>query len=162
MKYANKLVATVAILSTLLTLGCGGGEDPSPDGVPGEVLAATWEQDEPGDVTGGPAAADFTNFRITISTTTTPGELNYSTQNNGNTLVFPNSGTFTLPEGAVFSPGVAVQVAQNDGKTVDLSLTADDQLRMVVLVNENSSIPHGNSRTAEISGTYTFLLDKAE
>ena len=162
MKYANKLVATVAVFSLVLTLGCGGGEDPTPGGVPGETLVATWVQDEPGDVTGGPAAADFTAFEITINTTNTPGELSYSTRNNGNALVFPNSGTLTLPENATFSPGVSVQATQSDGTPVDLALTADNQLRMVVEVASDSSIPTDNSRTAEIGGTYTFLLDKQE
>lgn len=161
MKYANKLVATVAVFSLLLTLGCGGGEDPGPDGVPGAAIVATWVQDDAGDVTGGPAAADFTNFEITISTTTTPRELSYTTRNT-NTLVFPNSGKFILPENAAFTPGVAVQVTQTDGTTVDLTLTADNQLRMVVFVESNSSIPTENSRIAEIGGTYTFLLDKQE
>ena len=162
MKYANKLVATVAVFSLLLTLGCGGGDDnPTPGEVPGEAIAATWVQNEAGDVTGGPAAADFTNFEITISTTTTPGELDFSARNT-NTLVFPNSGTFILPENATFAPGVAVQVTQRDGREVDMTLTADNQLRMVFLVDSNSSIPTDNSRVAEIGGTYTFLLDKQE
>ena len=161
MKYANKLAATVAVFSLLLTLGCGGGEEPTPDGVPGEAIAATWVQNEPGDVTGGPAAAEFTAFEITINTTNTPGELSYTAQNT-NTLVFPNSGTLTLPENATFSPGVSVQATQSDGTPIELALTADDQLRMVVEVASDSSIPTDNSRIAEIGGTYTFLLDKKE
>ena len=161
MKYANKLVATVAIFSMILTLGCGGGEDPTPEGVPGEVLAATWAQDDAGDVTGGPAAEDFTAFEITISTTTTPGVLDYTTQGT-NTLIFPNRGTFTLPENPNFAPGNTVQVTREDGKDIDVTVTADNQLRMVFIVDANSSIPTDNSRTAEIGGTYTFLLDKKE
>ncbi len=161
MKYANKLVATVAVFSLLLTFGCGGGEDPGPDGVPGEAIVATWFQNEAGDVTGGPAAADFTAFEITISTTTTPGRLDYTTQGT-NTLIFPNKGTFTLPENPAFTPGSTVQVTREDGKAVDVTVTADSQLRMVFLVDSNSSIPTENSRIAEIGGTYTFLLDKRE
>ncbi len=161
MKYANKLVATVAVFPLLLTLGCGGDDSPTPDGVPGEALVATWVQDESGDVTGGPAAADFTNFEITINTTNTPGELDFSARNT-NTLVFPTSGTLMLPENATFAPGVAVQVTQEDGRKIDMTLTADNQLRMVFTVDSNSSIPHDNSRVAEIGGTYTFLLDKKE
>lgn len=159
MKYANKLVASVAVFSLLLTLGCGGGEDPTPDDVPGEAIAATWVQDEAGNVTGGPAAADFINFEITISTTTTPGVLDYTTQNT-NTLIFPNSGTFTLPDDPNFSTGA--QVLRDNDVQVDVALVGDNQLRMIFLVNSNSSIPTDNSRTAEIGGTYTFLLDKKE
>lgn len=161
MMYANKLVATVAVFSLLLTFGCGGGEEPTPDGVPGEALAATWVQDEAGDVTGGPAAEDFTAFEITISTTTTPGVLDYTTQGT-NTLVFPNRGTFTLPENPNFAPGNTVQVTRDTDKAVDVTVTADNQLRMVFIVDSNSSIPTDNSRVAEIGGTYTFLLDKKE
>ena len=159
MKYANKLVATVAIFSMILTFGCGGGGDPTPEGVPGEALAATWVQDDAGDVAGGPAAEDFTAFEITINTTTTPGILDYTTQNT-NTLIFPNSGTFTLPENPNFSTGA--QVTRDNEVQVDIALTASGQLRMVFLVDSNSSIPHNNGRTAEIGGTYTFLLDKQE
>ena len=159
MKYPNKLVATVAIFSMILTLGCGGGEDPTPEGVPGEVLAATWAQDDAGDVTGGPAAEDFTAFEITISTTTTPGVLDYTTQGT-NTLIFPNRGTFTLPENPNFSTGA--QVTREDGKAIDVSITSDNQLRMVFTVDSNSSTPTDNSRVAEIGGEYIFVLDKKE
>lgn len=155
MKYANKLVATVTILSTLLTLGCGGGEDPGPDGVPGENLVATWEQ---GTITGE-AAETFEDFSITINTTNTPGQLNYTTRNT-NTLVFPNSGTFTLPDNPNFSTGA--QVTRDNDVQVDVTLTADDKLRLEFTIDSNSSIPTENSRTAQIDGPYTFLLDKQE
>lgn len=155
MKYASKLIATIAIFSMLLTFGCGGGEDPAPGGVPGETLVATWVQ---GTITGA-AAETFEDFSITINTTNTPGELTYTTQNT-NTLVFPNSGTFILPENPDFSTGA--QVSRDNEVQVDITLTPENKLRLEFAINSNSSVPTNNSRTAQIDGPYTFLLDKQE
>ncbi|MGB3778355.1 MAG: hypothetical protein WA960_08340 [Tunicatimonas sp.] len=156
MKYANKLVASVAVFSLLLTLGCGGGDDnPTPSEVAGENLVATWVQ---GTITGA-AAETFEDFSITINTTNTPGELNYSTQNT-NTLIFPRNGTFTLPENPNFTTGA--QVTRDNDVQVDVTLLNDNQLRLEFTIDSNSSVPTENSRTMQVDGEYVFTLDKQE
>ena len=156
MKYTNKLLATIAALSLLVIIGCSGGEDPpgpgTEDEIPGEEITGTWVQ---GTITG-PAQETFTDFSIAIGTTSTSGQLSYTTQNT-NTLVFPSSGTFTLPDNPNFDNGA--QVTREDGVKVDISLV-NNQLRMVLTVDADSSVPSDNSRVAEVSGEYTFLLDK--
>ena len=156
MKYANKLFAAITTLSLLGMIACGGGEDPTPgtgeDKVPGEEITFKWVQ---GTITG-PAADTFEDFSISIGTTSTAGRLSYTTENT-NTLVFPNSGTLTLPENPNFTSGA--QVTREDGVPVDVKLV-DGKLEMKLTVDPDSSVPAGNSRVAEVSGQYTFLLDQ--
>lgn len=164
MKYANKLVSTFAAFSLLFMIACGGGDDsptpnPGDDGdggdgeVPGAAITGTWVQG----TIDGPAADEFTDFSITINTTSTEGTLSYTTLNT-NTLVFPASGNFTgIPADADFTS--TVQVTNGD-TPVDITLVNDDQLRMVFTIEADSGVPTDNSRTAEVAGEYTFLLDR--
>lgn len=156
MKYTNKLLATIAALSLLIMVGCSGGEDPpgpEPENkIPGEEITGKWVQ---GTITG-PAEETFTDFSITIGTTSTSGQLSYSTQNT-NTLVFPSQGTFTLPDSPNFDSGA--QVTREDGVPVDIRLV-NGALEMKLTVDADSSVPSDNSRLVEVSGEYTFLLDK--
>lgn len=157
MKYANKLFATIAALSVLVMIGCSGGEDPTPDPdpdnkVPGEEITFKWVQ---GTITG-PASDTFTDFSISIGTTNTAGQLSYTTENT-NTLVFPSRGSFTLPDNPNFATGA--QVTREDGVPVDVRIV-DGKLEMKLTVDANSSIPTNDSRIAEVSGEYTFTLDK--
>lgn len=166
MKYANKLVSTLAAFSMLFMLACGGGEDPTPDNgggngggggegeAPGAVLIGKWVQ---GTVTG-PAADNFTDFFIEIAATSDANVLNYTAADD-EPLVFPTSGSFTLPADPNFETGA--QVTRNDDVPVDIKIV-DGKLEMKLTVDANSSIPTGNSRVAEIGGDYTFLLDKEQ
>ena len=161
MKYANKLSATIIAFSLLCVIGCGGDDNPTPgpeDQVPGQEITGTWMQNEAGDVTG-PAAETFTDFSITINTTSTPGRLDYTTQNT-NTLIFPSSGNFTLPDTPNFANTNTVQVTREDGVKVDITLVNENQLRMQLTIEADSSVPSDDSRMAEIGGEYTFELDK--
>ena len=168
MKYANKLVSTLAAFSLLFMIACGGGDDnPTPGpggddgdggGVPGAAITGTWVQNEPDDVTvPNDAGVTFTDFSITIGTTSTEGQLEYSTQNT-EPLVFPNSGTFALPDTPNFTSGA--QVTREDNVPVTITLVGEDQLRMVFTVDADSGIPADNSRVTQVSGEYTFLLDR--
>ena len=164
MKYANRLFATLFAFSLLLLMSCGGGDDnPTPGddddngngGVPGEAISGTWEQ---GDI-DGPAADQFTDFSITISTTDEPTELDYSTTNT-EPLVFPEQGSFDLPADPNFTTGA--QVTREDGVQVDVTLVGEDQIRLEFTIDSDSAVPTENSRVAQVAGQYTFLLDKRE
>ncbi len=149
----SKLLATIFSFSLLFTIGCGGGDDsPDPDGNGDAAIIGTWTE---GTITG-PAAESFEDFSITITTTNSPDQFNYTTIGT-NTLVFPQAGTFTdVPADANFANGVQVT---NGDTPVTLSLVGENQLRMEFTVEADSGIPADNSRVAEVAGQYTFLLD---
>ena len=144
-------------------IACGGGDDgptptpgpgdPGTDGEsPGAVLIGKWVQG----TIAGPAEAEFTDFSITFSASNDANVLNYATTNT-QALVFPASGTFTLPASPNFETGA--QLTRNDAVPVDMKII-DGKLEMKLTVEADSGVPTDNSRVAEVAGEYTFLLDK--
>ncbi|MEK6476404.1 hypothetical protein WJR50_02680 [Catalinimonas sp. 4WD22] len=159
MKSLNKLCAFAAIVSLLLGSACG--EDtpnPTPDPVPGEDIAGTWIVAEPGDVTG-PAADQFSDFSINI--TTTSSQVNYTTTGNGDALVFPDQGTFAVEESDNFESGAEVMRGPDNVPTTITLSEGGNVLTMNFTIDINTDAAV-NGRVASINGDYTFVLQKQQ
>ncbi|MDF9800077.1 hypothetical protein OKW21_005340 [Catalinimonas alkaloidigena] len=158
MKYTHKLFVFAAILGLLLNSACGEDTpDPTADPVPGEEISGTWVVAEPGDVSG-PAADQFSDFSINI--TATSSQVSYTTNGNGDALVFPDQGTFAVEESDDFENGATVVRGPDNVDTRIILTEEGNVLTMDFTIDININAVNG--RVASINGDYTFVLQKQQ
>ena len=148
------------VAALLLAWGCkdDSGTDDGDEVVPGQAIAGTWSVGETGSVTG-PTADQFENFQLTI--TALASRVNYTTQGNGNKIVFPDSGTLEVESSDNFSSGAEV-IRQPDLVPMTMTLLPEGTLRIVFTISADSHAPATNGRTTGIAGQYTFILEKQQ
>ena len=158
MKFLQKSIVASLFLSIALIFGCkdddgGGGEE-----IVGQELSGTWVQQEADDVTG-PAAAEFTDFSISISASASGVSYTTNSENNGNPNVFPPSGTFDVDASDNFESGASI-TRQPDGVAMDVSLSSDGQiLNMTFTISTDGD---SGGRYQGIDGQYQFTLTKQQ
>jgi len=157
MKFTHKSIVASLLLSVLFVFGCKEDDGPNGNGddIPGEELSGTWEQVDANDITG-PAAAEFTNFSISI--TATASGVTYTAES-PNTDVFPTSGSFVVEESDNFITGASV-TRMPDEVEVDVTVSAD-----TTMLDMNFTIAtegESGGRYQGIDGQYSFSLTKVE
>ena len=154
MKFAYKPIVAALLLSTLFVFSCK-KDDPDDDKILGKELVGTWEQLQPSDITGK-AAADFDGFILTI--TATKSSVNYVTNSatNGNTEVFPGSGSFVVEASDNFGTGATINRLPDDVEMKNVKVSGNK-----LTFNFNIPAPQG-ARIEGIDGEYSFSLTKKE
>lgn len=159
MKFAYKSIVAALAFSTVFVFSCkeddggGGGE------IPGQALAGTWEQLTPNDITG-PAAADFDGFTLSISAAASGVTYNSNSNTNGNTGVFPISGSFVIEASDNFTTGATITRLPDDVEMTGVKVSADGKkLDMSFNISTDGS---SGGRYQGIAGDYSFSLTKKE
>ncbi len=159
MKFTHKSIVASLLLSVLFVFGCkedDGGNGGDSGDVPGQEISGTWEQLTANDITG-PAAAEFTDFSISI--TASQSGVTYTTKS-ANTEVFPASGSFIVEESDDFMAGATITRMPDDVEMTGVKVSADgSKLDMNFTINTEGD---SGGRYQGIDGQYTFSLTKKE
>ena len=156
MKFLHRSIIASLLLSIAFVFGCkdddgGGGEE-----IVGQELSGTWVQLEADDVTG-PAAAEFTDFSISISASASGVTYTTNSETYGNPNVFPEQGSFDVDASDNFESGASI-TRQPDGVAVDASISSDGQiLNMTFTISTDGD---SGGRYQGIDGQYQFTLTK--
>lgn len=157
MKFYIKPVLSVIALAILIGYsGCGGGKEPGPSDEEKALsdLSATWKVGTGGDVKldGVSKKADYANFTLTISGTAGATSYGYTTSGRPSLSPWPSSGAWK------FGDVIATDIVRDPGtaKELDMHYTVSgDNLELSFVYNQA-----GESRTSQVTGTWTFTLTK--